>query len=86
MPRPKRIRPVSETELKNILAKNIRNALAELHMSQAQLANLLRVDRSMVSRWLKGDHAPNFESLARISNELGFRPRDLFTRRRSKAM
>lgn len=86
MPRTKLVRPLSEVELKNIFAKNLRNALSELNMNQADLASSMQVNRSLICRWLNGDHAPGFESLARISNELGLEPSYFLSRPSTKVI
>ena len=53
------------------LPARIRNAREQLRMSQQQLADAIGVDRSSVSNWERGTHAPTRVALAALERVLG---------------
>lgn len=49
----------------------IRAARKALRMSQAELAYQLGIPQQCLSRWERGTHYPNYESMARLRDILG---------------
>lgn len=55
---------------KNMIGENIRKARKAAGMSQAELAERLKVRQKDVSRWENGAHMPSLEIFAEICRQL----------------
>ena len=56
---------------------NVRERMAELELSQSDLAELLGVTRSYVSQILSGHRRPGLDTLETFANVLKIKPEDL---------
>lgn len=56
---------------KNFFSEALREAMAERHFNQAQLAEFLKVDPAYVSRWLKGS-SPRIHQMREVLSKLGW--------------
>lgn len=63
---------------KELLADMIRRNRKEKGLSQNELADKVRINRSMVGRIENGTYIPSIEQLERLGEVLGFEPTDLF--------
>ncbi|WP_286138996.1 nucleotide sugar dehydrogenase [Faecalibaculum rodentium] len=63
---------------KELLADTIRRRRKEKGLSQNELADKVRINRSMVGRIENGTYIPSIEQLERLAEVLGFEPTDLF--------
>jgi ribosome-binding protein aMBF1 (putative translation factor) len=61
----------AEGKLRRELGRRIVKARTELGLSQVQLAKKLGIDRSRLSKWELGLHAPHLRQLLAISQILG---------------
>jgi transcriptional regulator with XRE-family HTH domain len=61
----------------NYHMSKIREARLKLHMTQTQLAALLRTDQSLISKWETGEHVPFPNTLVRIAAALKVREEEL---------
>lgn len=65
---------ITEHQLKELFAKNLRVRLAETNLSQTELAKRMSTERTAINRWAKGHQSPNFETLASLCTHLGVPP------------
>nr|WP_276925479.1 nucleotide sugar dehydrogenase [Faecalibaculum rodentium] len=63
---------------KELLADTIRRSRKDKNLSQNELADQVRINRSMVGRIENGAYIPSIEQLERLGEVLGFEPTDLF--------
>ena len=63
---------------KQLLADTIRRRRKEKGLSQNELADQVKINRSMVGRIENGAYIPSIEQLERLAEVLGFEPTDLF--------
>lgn len=70
---------------KELLADTIRRNRKEKGLSQNELADQVRINRSMVGRIENGTYIPSIEQLERLAEVLGFEPTDLFQEEYQKA-
>ena len=49
----------------------LRDAMAEAHLAQVELADRLYVSESIVSRWMSGETEPRLSALIRIAEVTG---------------
>lgn len=70
---------------KELLADTIRRNRKEKGLSQNELADQVRINRSMVGRIENGTYTPSIEQLERLAEVLGFEPTDLFQEEYQKA-
>jgi len=54
----------------NQLAKRLKQAMREAHLTQEDLAKRLGVSRSLVGHWTNGQRAPDSDAVGRIANSL----------------
>ncbi|MQB01954.1 MAG: helix-turn-helix domain-containing protein [Actinobacteria bacterium] len=62
-----------------IWGRRIRDRREELGVGQADLAALIGVNQSTLSRWESGDRAPGHRQIPRIAKALGVDPAAIFT-------
>lgn len=65
---------VSEENIRNIVALNLKRRLKEKHMNQKDLAHGMQVDRSTVHRIIHGQANICLKSIARLSEQLEVEP------------
>ncbi|WP_281513587.1 helix-turn-helix domain-containing protein, partial [Faecalibaculum rodentium] len=70
---------------KELLADTIRRNRKDKGLSQNELADQVRINRSMVGRIENGTYIPSIEQLERLAEVLGFEPTDLFQEEYQKA-
>jgi transcriptional regulator with XRE-family HTH domain len=58
---------------KEMIAKKIDNKLKELNLSRSDLAKMMDVSPSEVTKWLKGDHNFTIKTLFKLEEKLGIR-------------
>ena len=63
---------------KELLADTIRRSRKDKNLSQNELADQVKINRSMVGRIENGAYIPSIEQLERLAEVLGFEPTDLF--------
>ena len=56
----------------------LRQLLEEKNLSQQKLADILGVNQTTVSQWLKGNTKPGYVSILLIYEKFGITPNDLF--------
>ena len=56
----------------------LRQLLEEKNLSQQKLADILGVNQTTVSQWLKGNKKPGYDSILLIYEKFGIPPNDLF--------
>jgi len=67
------------TRLYSTFVDNVRERMADLELSQKQLAAKMDVTPSYVSQILSGHRRPGFESLDAFAEALDVRPEDLIS-------
>ena len=58
-------------------ADNLKTEMANNHISQEKLAEMLNTSQATVSRWTSGTHQPDFETLLAICEILEVTPNNL---------
>ena len=68
---------MSELELIDIFAGNLRTALEHARMSQAELADAVRLSEPTISRYLRGERLPSVKAIVNICHVLDLDFEDL---------
>lgn len=73
------------SRLAQAFRRNVRARMAAMAISQADLAEELKVTPSFVSQMLSGHRNPGLESLAEFGKALGVQPADLLANNLAKS-
>lgn len=66
------------TEHNEEFARIIRQIIASRGIKQSWLAEMLGVEKSCVSKWVKGKNAPGYSTLINLSRVLDMNPAEFF--------
>lgn len=58
--------------------ETIKQVMNERNLSQEKLANILNVNQTAVSKWLRGERKPSYDIIRLFYEKLGVEPNELF--------